>query len=76
MRHSSFYQFLMVIWPLAVSVKCFDSFLLFKNYRGLYVLIKESLNDSINFTVVMMYICFVFALIIQLNKMGVIYDFQ
>ena len=72
MRESGFYQFLMIIWPLAVTVKGFESFLLFKEFRSLYVLISESVKDAINFIVIQVYICFAIALVNSLMTIGLI----
>ena len=72
MRESGFYQFLMIIWPLAVTVKGFESFLLFKEFRRLYVLISESVKDAINFIVIQFYICFAIALVNSLMTIGLI----
>ena len=73
MRESAADQLLLIVWALAVSTKCFDIFLLFKNFRGLYVLIKESVRDAVSFLVILFYICLVFGLISQLMQIGV-YD--
>ena len=48
--------------------------MLFKSFRGLYVLISESIKDSIRFVVVLAYICLTFAFIGRLMEMGVIID--
>ena len=47
MRESASHQIFIILWPLAASIKCFDFFLLFKSYRGLYVIIIESVKDSV-----------------------------
>ena len=74
MVHSAFYQFLILVWSLAVSVKGFDTFMLFPSFRSLFVLINESIKDSIQFIVVLAYICLTFAFIARLMVMGVIID--
>ena len=74
MVHSALYQFLIIVWSLAATVKCFETFILFEGFRGLYVLISESIRDSIRFVVVLAYICLAFAFIGRLMEMGVIID--
>ena len=64
-----------IIWPLAVSINCFDTFLLHKRFRSLYVLIVESIIDSIPFLVILIFICMVFALIGQMMNIG-LYEFM
>ena len=70
MAETGYYQFLMVLWPLAVTIKCFEFFLFFDGYRTLYVLIRESIKDSVEFIVILVFICLVFGMVKQLIELG------
>lgn len=70
MKKSALNLFMMIAWSFAVLLRGLDLFLLFERTRNFYVILLESFKDSKYFMILVIYICFFFALIQSLIDIG------
>lgn len=59
-----------LFWSLAVLLRTMDIFVLFSRLRKFYVILIESFNDAVPFLYLVLYICFVFAIVSSFTQIG------